>query len=442
MKREEKIENILNDLVKSGSNISYLEELKKDSLELLKKDISLSELMDDIAKNLKEVSLEFLNGKNDFDINYISGISSCIYLPSFDGSGEIKLKFIGGNKSRNFDIKVNEHTMFDVASITKLFTLVLAFQCENIGFDLNAKVKDVNPDYDLDDFTFNDLIRLCGELRTKGNVAQAHSKEEAYAILKTLYLNSNTREENRYTDFGAIVLGESLVKFLNNKFNYQWSLIDWMKTLIFYNINMGHTKFNPNDPNISGNGNSLKVHDPKARILGGAVGSAGIFSTSDDLARLAKSLFSVNYMNDEIEKFGTLGLTREQLGRFGEITYPNANQCNKGNLGIYVKHPLGFAKTYTPSEFSTGSFSHQGWTGSVATFDPNNLIHQNILVNAIYESDNKDLVRNDKPVGFGSAFDEYLKQITINTVLMYVAKKYYNTYCNSKEDVDKTYKLK
>lgn len=37
MKREEKIENILNDLVKSGSNISYLEDLKKDSLELLKK---------------------------------------------------------------------------------------------------------------------------------------------------------------------------------------------------------------------------------------------------------------------------------------------------------------------------------------------------------------------------------------------------------------------
>ena len=442
MKREEKIENILNDLVKSGSNISYLDDLKKDSLELLKKDSSLSELMDDIAKNLREVSLEFLNGKNDFDINYISGISSCIYLPSFDGSGEIKLKFIGGNKSRNFDIKVNEHTMFDVASITKLFTLVLAFQCENIGFDLNARVKDINPDYDLEDFTFNDLIRLCGELRTKGNVAQAHSKEEAYAILKTLYLNSNTREENQYTDFGAIVIGESLVKFLNNKFNCQWSLIDWMKTLIFYNINMRHTKFNPNDPNISGNGNSIKVHDPKARILGGAVGSAGIFTTSEDLARLAKSLFSVNYMNAEIEKFGTLGLTREQLGRFGEITYPNAKQCNKGNLGIYVKHPLGFAKTYTPSEFSTGSFSHQGWTGSVATFDPNNLIHQNILVNAIYESDNKDLVRNDKPVGFGDAFDEYLKQMTINTMLIFVAKKYYNTYCNSKEDVDKTYKLK
>ena len=130
-------------------------------------------------------------------------------------------------------------------------------------------------------------------------------------------------------------------------------------------------------------------------------------------------------MNVETKKIDILGLTRKQLGRFGEITYSNAKQCNKGNLGIYVKHPLGFAKTYTPSEFSIGSFSYQGYTGSVAIFDPNNLIHKNILVNDIYESDN-----------------EYLKQITINTMLIFVAKKYYNTYCNSKEDVDKTYKLK
>ena len=62
-------------------------------------------------------------------------------------------------------------------------------------------------------------------------------------------------------------------------------------------------------------------------------------------------------------------------------------------MGIYVKHPLGYEKTFTPPEFSLGSFSHQGWTGSVATFDPNNLIHQNILVSAIYNDDNKQLIK-------------------------------------------------
>lgn len=49
--------------------------------------------------------------------------------------------------------------------------------------------------------------------------------------------------------------------------------------------------------------------------------------------------------NVETKKIDKLGLTRKQLGRFGEITYSNVKQCNKGNLGIYVKYPLGFAKT-------------------------------------------------------------------------------------------------
>ena len=41
--------------------------------------------------------------------------------------------------------------------------------------------------------------------------------------------------------------------------------------------------------------NSLKVGDLKARILVLAVESTFIFTTSVDLSRLAKSLFSVNY---------------------------------------------------------------------------------------------------------------------------------------------------
>lgn len=111
-------------------------------------------------------------------------------------------------------------------------------------------------------------------------------------------------------------------------------------------------------------------------------------------------------------------------------------------MGLYVKHPLGFDKTFTPSAFSTGSFSHQGWTGALATFDPNNQIHQSILVNAIYESDNKDKVRNDKPVGYGGRFDKYLATITDDTMIMFIAKKYFDTYINKNNmDNNITFKI-
>ena len=94
----------------------------------------------------------------------------------------------------------------------------------------------------------------------------------------------------------------------------------------------------------------------------------------------------------------------KNLSRLGEITFSNAKQGNKGNLGIYVKHPLGFDKTFTPPDFSTGSFSHQGWTGALATFDPTNKLHQSILVNAIYNNDDPNMVRINKLVGYGDAF--------------------------------------
>ena len=431
--KEEKIDKIFENLDKSGSVITSEEskELKHELLKLGQKDISLKELVLSVSNSIKEQTNEFLNNKNKYGINYISGISSCIYFPSFSGNGEIKLKFIGGSRSRYEDLMIDENTLFDVASITKLYTLILVFEFERLGLiNLDDKIADVNKDFsELKDFTFNDLIRLCGELRTSGNIATAKSQEEAYEILKTMFLESDSREINKYTDFGAIVIGETLSKVVKDTYDEDLSYEELINMFIIEPLGLENTMFNPQKKgiaNLSGN-NGLAVHDRKARILGGAIGSAGIYTTSDDLSLLARSMFSVKYLNPNF-------LNRKYLNRFGEITFPDSPSSNKGNLGIYVKHPLGFDKTYTPSAFSKGSFSHQGWTGSVATFDPNNLIHQNILVNSIYESDNKDEVRNDKPFGFGGAFDEYLKEITKQTMLLYVAKKYYNIYLNDKLD--------
>lgn len=368
-----------------------------------------------------------MTSKNEYGTNYIGGISSCIYLPNLNNKGDYKIKLIGGNISRNKDIKINENTMFDVASITKLYLLLLLFKLEELGIiNLNDKIVDLNPKFKgLEDFTFNDLIRLHGELRTNGNVAKATTYEEAYDMLKSIYLISNSREENKYTDFGAIVISDTLEEIFSRNFDKPIKFEDIMNEYLLKPLNLNSTMFKPNSNNVSGNGNNGNiVHDSKAKILGGAVGSAGIFTTSDDLARLARNLYSVNYIN------------KDYISRFGEITFPNSSQAQKGNLGIYVKHPLGFDKTFTPSEFSNGSFSHQGWTGALATFDPNNLIHQNILVDAIYENENSNLVKNDKPVGYGAAFDEYLAQITSKTMLMYVVKQYYNKYCNEQVKID------
>ncbi len=427
MDRENNIDSILNKLVNSGSNIEYLKKLREQSLDLIKKDIDLKEVLDQIANEIKEQTEEFLNSKNQYGTNYISGISTCIYLPDYSDNGEYKLNLVGGNTSRNNESKVDENTLFDVASITKLYTLLLLFKLEEQGLiDLNVKVKDINSDFqNLEDFTLNDLVRLHGELRTNGNITQASSREEAYEMLKTLYLTSNSREKNKYTDFGAIVISNTIEKVISRYFGKEMKFDEIMEEYLLKPLGLSETKFNPKTSNVSGNGNDLGlVHDPKSRILGGNVGHAGLFVSSNDLAKLSREIYGANC------------ISKNHIEKLGEVTFPNAKQSNKGNLGIYVKHPLGWPMTFTPPEFSKGSFSHQGWTGSVATFDPNNLIHNNILVNAIYQSDDKDKVRADKPLGFGAAFEEYQKQVTCNIMLTYVTKQYYNKYCNFKEDID------
>ena len=417
---------ILEELENSGSNPKEIEAVGELLKEKINKGKSLDVIMQEIVQEIKDMTLKFFESKNEKGIDYITGFTSSIYLPSFDSSGEVKILLLGGDNSRKDNVlKINENTMFDVASITKLFTLILTLKLSELGIiDLNVPIKDINHDFQhLEDFTLNDLIRMHGEIRTDGNVALAGSYDEAYRMLKTAYLINNTRETNKYTDFGAIIIGDTLEKVLSKREGKKVTLQELMSKYIFEPLNLTNTTFNPSSINISGNGgyDSL-VHDRKSRMLGGMVGSAGIFTTSEDLDKLAKGMFSVKYVSDNKQAF----LSPKVLSRIGEVTFKNSNQSQKGNLGVYVKHPDGYKMTFTPSMFSDGSFSHQGWTGSFATFDPNNLIHHNFLTNTIYKTDDPSLIKNDKPIGYLSAWDAYQESITINIMLMLLTKKYFN----------------
>ena len=260
-----------------------------------------------------------------------------------------------------------------------------------------------------------------GEFKTDGRITDAKSKEEAYVIFKTAYLSSNTREKNTYNDIGPMIMSNTLEKIISKMLGKKVTYDEIMQEYLLKPLNLNRTMFNPKTDNVSGNSNTLGlVHDPKARILGGALGHAGIFTTSDDLARLSKEIYTLRYIN------------KEYVAKLGEVIFQDSK---KGNMGLYVKNPSGYEGTFTPPYYSNGSFSHQGWTGSLATFDPNNLIHTNILINAIYQTDNKDALKNDKPIGYMDAFKEYLDNMTRNVMLMYVAKKYYNEYCNVKDNI-------
>ena len=417
---EKELDKILNGLLSTGSKISYLKSLKNKSIELIKKDLSLREVFFLIENVIQNKTESFLCDKNEYDVNYISGISTGIYL--YD-NGSYKFKVLGGTTKREGSEYIDENTLFDIASITKLFTLILLFKLKDLDLiNLNSKISDINPDITgLEDYTINDLIRLHGILRTDGNIVDASSYDEAYEIFKTVYLEDSSKEKNTYTDFGAMVIGDTICKIISNEYDRQLNLAEIMDMFIFDPLGIKNTTYTPSKINISGNNNNLGLpHDPKAKRLGSKTGHAGLFTNSEDLMILAEGLFN-KYLSDEYTR------------KLGEITF---DYSPKGNLGVYVKHPLGWKYTYTPPEFSTGSFSHQGWTGPISAFDINNKIHNSILVNSIYDTDNECEVINNKPIGYKSRFNFYQSEITKSIMLMYILKKYYNNYIGVKEDIN------
>ena len=318
------LDSIILELENNGSDKNELNKLKNKIIPILKENKNLEIIIKNIIDKIIKETKKFYLLKSKDNINYMTGFSSSIYLPSFDNK-EFKLLLTGGVGSRlNNNLKINKDTLFDIASITKLFTLILVLKLSEEGIiNLNDKIVDINPDFKgLEDYTFNDLIRMHGVLYTYVKVKDAKNCEEAYNILKTLYLKNNTRKRNKYNDYGAIVIGKTLEKIVSEKISKNLSLADIMKEYIFDKCNMFNTTYNPMGTNISGNGGyDMLVHDPITRLLNGITGSAGIFTTSLDLNKLAYELFKLNNNQSNF-------ISRDNLNKIGEITFPCSKQSS------------------------------------------------------------------------------------------------------------------
>ncbi len=422
-------------LVLKYSDVVRSDKVLADARKYLNKDISLREVLVLFEKEINEMTYEFLNTKNKDGIRLVSGLSNQIYLPNYENNFSYCYKVIGGYRNREMKDKIDENTLFDVASITKLFTLLLLLRLCDLGYmSLNDKVRDVNSDFNgLNDFTFNDLVRLHGEYRTIGNVASASNVKEAYERLYSLHLVSEDRTRNKYNDFGAIVIADSISKVMSRIYGRYMSFSDILNIYLLYPLGIYNTMFNPKSDNISGQGSIKCVHDRKTRALGGESGAAGLFTNAKDLCLLSDEIFK-----SMIGKSRTI--KKDITQKLGEVTFPSSSQFEKGNLGVYVKSFIPYS-SYVPNVYSKGSFAHQGWTGSATSFDVNRRIHQSILVNAIYESDDKEKIVNDKVNGYTPEFKNFQNRMAEIALEMRILINIYNKYFEEDVKEDKTFIL-
>ena len=120
------------------------------------------------------------------------------------------------------------------------------------------------------------------------------------------------------------------------------------------------------------------VHDPVARRMGGVAGHAGLFSTADDLAKLAEAMLNGGG--------GVLSpLTVEKM------TTPQqpSDAIDLRGLGWDIDTPYSSPRG---DLFPVGSFGHTGFTGTSMWMDPVTHSFLILLTNAVHPDGGDSIV--------------------------------------------------
>lgn len=123
------------------------------------------------------------------------------------------------------------------------------------------------------------------------------------------------------------------------------------------------------------------VHDPGAAMMGGVAGHAGLFSNANDLAKMMQMFLNngtyggVNYLDSAVLK-----------------KYENCQFCETNRRAAGFDKPVMDGVGPTCQCISFESFGHQGFTGTMAWADPDKKVVYIFLSNRVYpNADNKKI---------------------------------------------------
>ncbi len=270
-------------------------------------------------------------------------------------------------------------TIFDIASLTKVVaTTTAVMQLVQKGeVRLNDPVAKYIPEFGQngkDDITVRNLLTHFSGLRADIDLTPPWEGRDAalrLAFAETPAFPPGSRFV--YSDTNFMVLG-ALVERVSGA-----SLDAYCARKIFTPLHMTHTRFLPPaswrsriaPTEYDEQGKMLRgiVHDPRARLMAGVAGHAGVFSTADDLSKFAQALLNGSPVLSPamVEKMTTPEQppTAPVLRGFGwDIDSPFSS--NRGDL------------------LPVGSFGHTGFTGTSIWIDPTTRTFIILLTNSVH----------------------------------------------------------
>jgi CubicO group peptidase (beta-lactamase class C family) len=122
------------------------------------------------------------------------------------------------------------------------------------------------------------------------------------------------------------------------------------------------------------------VHDEGAAMMGGVSGNAGLFGSTNDLAKVFQMYLQKGYFG------GRRYISDLTLNEFTRIQYPE----NKNRRGLGFDKPMidndknELEDAYPAVSSSKSSFGHSGYTGTFAWADPENGLLYIFMSNRVY----------------------------------------------------------
>ncbi|MER7761067.1 serine hydrolase [Streptomyces sp. NPDC097619] len=283
-------------------------------------------------------------------------------------------------------IPMTEDTVFDLASLTKLFTSVLAVQQMERGrLDLEAPVRRHLPLFTgggKEHVTVRHLLTHTSGLRSWAPFYHRPTRAEQLRLLWSVTPQDAPGSVYRYSDLNLIALHLLLEKVTGRP------LETLLREEITGPLGMHRTRFHPplswqritaatevQRPPWSGLDRGLvwgRVHDENAHALGGAAGHAGVFGTAWDLAVLARALLDGGaYAGKRVLRPASV-----------ELLFTDFNTAFPGE-----DHGLGFElyqHWYMGAMATPRSAGHTGFTGTSLVLDPSTDSYLVLLGNSVH----------------------------------------------------------
>ena len=371
MNREEIIKreftNIIQELKDNQAldSIQANETLAEAARELEKTALSLA--VKDPEQVLAEILDEYYDAV-DAEALLSPGVAAIIQ----DSQEHIYVPVYRGNIGFDTQTQISKDTRFDLASITKLFTVLEALKLNQDGlFDVYQMVDEFESSYFKKlHVTVADLLRFKYELRTKGRLDEPNITSQQF--FRRLFRPEIGPNKHIYSDI-PFIIAKMLMSSNDPRF-----FTDYLEELGV--LSLGY------DTNgvITG-GYDDKAHDPKARLLQSfsiTPGHAGLFGTADDMIRVFDGLNNGFLNKGSIEMMLSPG-TRE---RFTPAIDKEGKEYQKPivrGMGVYIEHPDGLRVGEVIPGSSKYAFAITGYTGGYAGYDLKNGFASVILANPI-----------------------------------------------------------